>query len=169
MRKLINNKLFKIIFISFIIIITSYLALIYYAWYPEKGIKYLLPEKYKGWICVTYNVKGSSSLEKQDDFFLLKVLKNGTIKTSSSLNNYSKEGYYIPTYDEYYYYSEKGIRVAEELAMGGGFTTQNEGSDEITSYFWISTKENLENDYKKYVKDRDVLQNPQCGEWKNIQ
>jgi hypothetical protein len=168
MKKLINNKLFKIIFISLIVIITSYIALIIYVWYPEKGIRYLFPEKYKGWICVTYNVIGSSPLEKQDGFSLLKIPNNGVIKTSSTLNNYSKEGYYISTYDEYYYYSEQGIREAKELVFGGGFTSQNKGSTAITSYFWISTEGNLDNDYNKYIKDRDVLKAPPCGEWKNI-
>lgn len=168
MKKLINNRFFKIIFISFVVLVVSYVGLIYYTWHPEKGIRYLFPEKYRGWICVTYNVKDAPPLEKQDGFLLLKIPKTGIVKTSSAPNTYSKEGYYVPTYDEYYYYSDKGVREASELAMGGGFTTQNEGSDKITSYFWVSTKGNSEKDHEKYVKGRDVLQDPPCGEWKNI-
>jgi hypothetical protein len=50
--------------------------------------------------------------------------------------------------------------------MGGGYTVRKEGEKEFTSYFWISTKEKIDEDYQQYVKDSDVLKDPICGQWK---
>ena len=155
----------KIILIICIILALIYIGLIFYAFQPTKGSRYLLPEKYSGWICVSYEVEDAPLLKKEDGFLLLKIPENGIVKTSSTTGNYSKEGYYIPTYDEFYYYSKNNIRKAEELKMGGGYTVQMEGEKSITSYFWVSS-ENPDEDYEKYVKGRDVLQNPHCGRWR---
>jgi len=146
------------------------MALMYYAFYPEKGNRYLFPEEYRGWVCVIYNAKEASPLEEQDGFLLLKIPKSGIVKTPSAPRTYSKEGYHISTHDEYYYYSEKGIVEPKELAMGGGFSLEKEGSSEHVYYFWISTKENLESDYEKYVKDvpgmdENGIIEPVCGQW----
>lgn len=165
MKKLISSKLFKTIFITLIIVVVSYMGLMYYAFYPREGKKYLFPEEYRGWVCITYEKKGAPPLEIEDDALVLKVPKSGVIETSSRSTIVQAEGYYVPTYSEYYYYSEKGTREASELAMGGGFTVQKEGSKEFTSYFWISTKGNSEKDYKQYVKNRNVSEDPLCGEW----
>jgi len=170
MKKLLKNKLFKTILISLVLLVISYVGLMWYAYHPVKGMKYLFPEKYRGWICVTYNSREALPLKKQDDFLLLKIPKSGIVKTSSRPNTYSKEGYYIPTYDEYYYYLDEKIQEAKELDMGGGFTVQKKGSDEYTSYFWISTKGNLKSNYEKYVKnvsnmDENGIIEPVCGQW----
>ena len=170
MKKLFSNKLFKTIFITLVVLVISYVGVMWYAYHPVKGTKYLFPEKYRGWVGVTYNAKNFPPLKKENGFLLVKIPKNGMVKTSSTPNTYSKEGYYIPTYDEHYYYSDKGIREAKELAMGGGFTVQKEGSDEFTSYFWISTKGNLKSDYDQYVKDVPKMDDngiiePVCGQW----
>jgi len=170
MKKLFNNKVFKTIFISLVVLVISYMGLMWYAYHPVKGMKYLFPEEYRGWICVTYNAEGFPPFIKDDGFLLVKIPKNGIVKTSNSLNTYSKEGYYIPTYDEHYYYSEKGIREAKELVMGGGYTVRQTGNKELTSYFWISTKGNSESDYEEYVKDLPNMDDngiiePVCGQW----
>lgn len=142
----------------------------WYAYHPVKGTKYLFPKKYRGWICVTYNAKRFPPLQKENGFFLVKIPESGVLKTSSTPNTYSKEGYYIRAYDEYYYYTDKGIREAKELAMGGGFTVHKEGSDEWSSCFWISTKGNSKSDYEQYVKDVPKIDDngiiePECGRW----
>lgn len=95
---------------------------------------------------------------------IIKIPKDGIVKTSSSTGTYSKEGYYISKYDEYYYYLNTHTRKAKQLKMGGGYTVQKEGSNTITHYFWVSSG-NTEEDYLKYVKNRDVLQEPICGTW----
>jgi hypothetical protein len=159
-------KPLKIILLSLVVLAVLYQLLLYYIWYPQKGIRYIFPDNYRGWVCVTYDAKDAPPLSVEDGFLLLKIPKNGVVKTSSLPNNYSKEGYYIPTYDEYYYDSASGIEEAKELAMGGGYTVQKEGEKEFTSYFWISTKEKIDEDYQQYVKDRNVLKSPICGQWK---
>jgi len=169
MKKLISSKLFKTIFITLIIIVVSYIGIMWYAFHPREGKKYFFPEGYRGWVCVTYKKEGAPPLKIEGDSFILKFPESGIIDTSSKPTIVSNpEGYYVPTYSEYYYYSDEKSRIAKEIAMGGGFTSQNEGSDEFTSYFWISTKENLEDDYEKYVKNSDVLKNPLCGEWVKV-
>jgi hypothetical protein len=56
--------------------------------------------------------------------------------------------------------------------MGGGFSSQKAiGDKEVTSYFWISTKENIKSDYEKYVKDMNtigMLSDPVCGSWVDL-
>ena len=165
MKKLISSKLFKTIFTTLIIVVVFYMGLMYYAFHPREGKKYLFPEEYRGWVCIIYEKEGASPLKIEGNALILKIPKSGIIETSSQSTIAQAEGYYVPTYSEYYYYSEKGIRDAKELAMGGGFTTWNEESKEFTSYFWISTKEKIESDSEKYVKGRDVFQDPVCGEW----
>ena len=60
----------------------------------------------------------------------------------------------------------EGIRKAEELGLGGGYSSGHKGKKEITSYFWIGIKDILDNDYKKYVKKENVLSTPSCGLWR---
>jgi len=156
----------KIVLSIAIALPVAYYSLIYYAFRPSKGVRFLFPEKYAGWVCVTYDAKDAPPLERQDGFMFVKVPKNGVVRTSST-GSYDENDYYIPTYNEYYYYSENGTRKVErgEIDFGGGFTSQMEGKKEITSYFWISTKGNGKSDYEKYVKGRDVLEVPPCGIW----
>lgn len=158
-------KIFRRTAGTLLVLVIAYMGFMYYAFHPREGKKYFFPEKYRGWVCITYEKKGAVPLDIEEDALILKIPPDGKIETSSRSTIVDAKGYYVPTYSENYYYSEKGTREAEELAMGGGFTVQNEGSDEFTSYFWISTKENLEYDYEKYVKNRDVLKNPLCGKW----
>ncbi len=166
MKKLIKSKLFKIIFIALIVLIVIYMGFMYYAYYPREGKKYFFPEGYRGWVCITYEKEGAPSLEIEKNALILKVPKNGVIETSSRSTIVQAEGYYVPTYSEYYYYSEKGVRETRELVMGGGFTVQQDGKKEYTSYFWISTKGNSEKDYETYVKGQNTLyENPVCGEF----
>ena len=154
------KKSTKIILTTVIALPISYMLFYIYASSPIKGNKYFFSEKYAGWICVTYNAEGMPPLKEEDGFLVAKIPKNGILRTSSRMRT-------SPVYDEYYYYSEEGVRKAEELGLGGGLTSQYNGKKEITSYFWISIKGNLDNDYKKYVKNEDVLSDPPCGLWRN--
>ena len=157
-------KALKIISISFIVLAILYYGLILYAFSPQKGGKYYFPEKYGGWVCVSYEAEGMPPLEIQDEFLIYKIPESGILKTSS-------EPRLSPTYNEYYYYTEKGVREAEEIGFGGGFTSQMEGEKMFTSYFWISSGD-VQEDYEKYVKDRPRVDenggfiDPVCGRWK---
>lgn len=153
----------KIILISFVVLFVSYMGFLAYAHSPIKGNKYLLPENYSGWICVTYNDDGFPLLKEEDGFLIAKIQKNGILKTSSKMRT-------SPVYDEYYYYAKDDIRKAEELKIGGGHTSQMDSEKSITNYFWVSSG-NIEEDYEKYVKDRPKMDkngfiNPVCGQWK---
>ncbi|WP_154806473.1 DUF6843 domain-containing protein [Sulfurovum lithotrophicum] len=164
------NKFNKIILGSTLLLFVSFFSLFIYGTSPEKGIRYLLPEKYRGWVCITYNDENFPPLKEEEGFRIIKIPPSGIVKTSSPMGSHTKEGYYIPTYDEYYYYSDNGTRKAEEIELGGGYTSRREGKKEITSYFWISTKGNAKHDYEQYIKDVPNMDDngiiePGCGQW----
>jgi hypothetical protein len=53
-------KILKIILISAAVIYAAYLGLIFYAdTHRPKGARYYFPEKYAGWVCVSFNVDGA--------------------------------------------------------------------------------------------------------------
>lgn len=152
-------KILKIILISAAVIYAAYLGLIFYAdTHRLKGARYYFPEKYAGWVCVSFNVDGAPPLPIEDGFQVIKIPANGILKTSSALRP-------SPTADEDFYYDEKGIRKAKGLQHGGGGTVQKKDEKIITFNFWISSG-TLESDYEKYVKNRDssIIE---CGPWKN--
>ena len=160
------KKSTKIILTVIVALPVSYVLLYLYATNPSKGIRFYFPERYAGWVCLTYEKEGMPPLKEEDGFSVVKVPNNGIIKTSSSTGSYSEEGHYIPTYNEYYYYSENGIRKADEMGFGGGYSSRNEGEKAITSYFWISTEGNVTSDYEKYVEGRDTFSGEHpCGLW----
>ncbi len=134
------------------------IGFIVYAFTPPKGDRYYLPEKYAGWICVSYNVEGAPLLAIEDGFLVHKIPSNGILKTSSGPR-------LSPKADEFLYYTEDITRNANELKHGGGFSSQNKGQKEFNFYFWVSNGD-VDADYEKYVKGRDVNSEPKCGPWK---
>ncbi len=141
-----------------IFIVISGCALVY----PPKGDRYYLPELYRGWICVHYNVEGAPELPIEDGFLVHKIPENGLLVTSSAprLNE--------PSRNENYYYSNKGVREAKELQHGSGHTKQQKIglNEEIKLYFWISCCGQLEADYENHIKNHtDIETNPKCGRW----
>ena len=159
-------KTFKKIMIALLILTVAYMSLMFYAFHPREGKKYLFPEEYRGGVCITYEKEGAPPLKVEGDALVLKVPRSGIIETSSRITIVENpNGYHVPTYSKYYYYSDTGVREAGEMAMGGGYTSHKKGSKQFTTYFWISTKEKIESDSEKYVKGRDVFQDPVCGEW----
>ncbi len=155
-RQRTMNKI-KTISILFAVLILFYIGFLTYVHSPEKGGRYFFPEKYAGWVCISYNVKDMPPLDIQDGFLVHKIPQNGILKTSSNPR-------LSPSYDEYYYYTKGGTREAKELEHGGGFTVQMEDQKEFTSYFWIHSSYAYK-DYEKYVKEMDVYSNPPCGQW----
>jgi len=167
-KLLINNKTLKLIVSLFVIFAIASIGFLWYVFQPEEGKKYLFPEGYRGWVCITYDKPGTPALKIEGDALVLKVPKNGVIETSSRSTIVDAKGTHVFTYSKYYYYSEKGRREAPEIAMGGGFNQMGADTDLYTSYFWISTKENIKSDYEKYVKDMNtlgILADPVCGSW----
>jgi len=149
----------KVIIATISVVTIAVLGLMFYAHtHRPKGEKIYLPEKYAGWVCVSYNVDGAPPLPEEDGFLVVKIPPNGILKTSSALRTSPRE-------DEYFYYSENGIRKAQEIQLGGGGTVQKKDEKAITAQFWLSSG-NRESDYEKYVKNSDVNSDPVCGPWK---
>jgi len=123
----------------------------------QKGGKYYFPENYSGWVCEVYNVEGAPPLTNDDGFQVLKIPKNGIIKTSSNPRT-------SPKYDEYFYYDGNNIREAKELKLGGGFSYQKANEKELKFFFWVSSGD-IDSDYEKYVKDKNESIVPVCGPW----
>jgi hypothetical protein len=151
-------KKFKIILISSLILVAGIIGFLVHALTPPKGDRYYLPEKYAGWICVSYNVEDAPPLVVEDGFLVHNIPANGILKTSSSPR-------LSPKADEYFYYTEKGIRAAKEMKHGGGYSIQKKGQRELSFFFWVSS-EDVDADYERYVKDKDVNSDPECGPWK---
>ena len=140
------------------ILVAVIIGFIVYALTPPKGDRYYLPERYAGRICVSYNVENAPPLVVEDGFLVHKIPPNGILKTSS-------EPRLSPKANEYFYYTENGARTAKELKHGGGFSRQKKGQREFNFYFWVSS-DDVEADYERYVKDKDINSEPECGPWK---
>ena len=119
---MIKTKKYLIFFLAFILWIhISGCAL----FFPPKGGKYYFPEFYRGWMCISYNVEGAPPLHVEDGYLVHKIPGNGLLVTSSAPRLIA------PKHDEYYYYSDKGVREAEELQQGGGYTKQRKAGLEL--------------------------------------
>jgi len=164
-------KIIKRIVIVVAALLLMYMGLIWYAFRASEGNLYVIEKGYRGWICITYEDSNATELKKEEgnfykDFLRIEIPSNGVVKMSNKPNNYSPEGYYIPTYD--IYVSKEGKEM-KDLALGGGYTVSTKDTDLYTNYFWISTKEKVKEDYEKYVKDRNKnsYETPRCGKFEN--
>jgi hypothetical protein len=81
-----------------------------------KRHRYLIPEGYAGWLCVSYKVAGAADLATEDGFRIVRFPSTGVVETSF-------EGLPGTYKDEFYYYStteRRTLNVGRE--MGGGYT-----------------------------------------------
>lgn len=153
-------RIIKTIIIAIAVILAAYLGVIFYAdTHRPKGERYYLPEKYAGWVCVSFNVDGAPPLPIEDGFLVVKLPPNGILKTSS-------EPRFSPKHDQFFYYNVSGIREAKELQHGGGGTVQKVGDKVITFHFWLSSGD-LKADYEQFVKNRDGSA-IECGPWQKL-
>lgn len=99
-----------------------------------KRERYLIPENYFGWLCITYSVSGAPALEVEDGYRLVKFPTSGVVKTSTE----GKPGKYK---DEFWRYSGLTRRQMDvEKEVGGGHTvTQPGASARYTHMFWVSS------------------------------
>jgi hypothetical protein len=113
------------------------LILVGFIWFvganAPKRNRYLIPEGYAGWLCVTYAVSGASPLEAEDGYRLVKFSVSGVVETSTQ----GKPGKYK---DEFWFYAGNTRRqMNTEKEMGGGYTVaQSENPDRYTFMFWVS-------------------------------
>ena len=98
-----------------------------------KRERYLIPEGYSGWLCVTYSVAGAHPLEIEDGYRLVKFSQSGVVETSTN----GMPGKYT---DEFWFYSGNELRKMNfEKEMGGGYTVAKpEFPERFTFMFWVS-------------------------------
>ena len=98
-----------------------------------KRERYLIPEGYAGWLCVTYSVSGAPPLEIEDGFRLVKFSPSGVVNTST-------EGIHGNYKDEFLFYGGNSLRQMNiEKEMGGGYTVaKSDAPDRFTFMFWVS-------------------------------
>jgi len=123
---------------------------------PPKRNRYLIPETYAGWLCISYSVNGAPPLAMEDGFRLVTFPSDGIVLTSS-------EGSPGKMRDEFYRYAGDNRKELEiEKELGGGYTKSNVKSSGIYTFmFWVSP--NSKEDYSKFVKDRPDT----CGPFPN--
>lgn len=112
-----------------------------------KRHRYLIPEGYAGWLCVTYKIPGTADLPTEDGFRVVRFPSTGIVETSF-------EGLPGKYKDEFYYYSKaerRALDVGRE--MGGGYTVAKaEAPDRYTSKFWVSREARVDHD--RYVNGK---------------
>jgi hypothetical protein len=98
-----------------------------------KRDRYLIPEAYAGWLCVTYSVPGAPPLEIKDGYRLVQFSPSGVVETST-------EGMSGKYRDEFWFYGGNTLRPMNiEKEMGGGYTVaKSEAPDSFTFMFWVS-------------------------------
>lgn len=120
-----------------------------------KRERYLIPEGYAGWLCVTYSVTGAPPLEMEDGFNLVKFSTSGIVETSTT----GKPGKYK---DEYWFYTGNTRRALNaEKELGGGYTVaQVDAKGRYTAMFWVSS--NAKEDQRPYSSNKEN----KCGPFK---
>ena len=118
-------------------LVAGLLVFVGFVWFLDantpKRDRYLIPEGYAGWLCVTYSVSGAQPLEIEDGYRLVKFSPSGVAETSS-------EGMPGKYKDEFWFYGGNTHRkMNTEKEMGGGYTVaKSEAPDRFTFMFWVS-------------------------------
>ena len=117
-----------------------------------KRDRYLIPEGYAGWLCVTYSVSGAPPLKIEDGFRLIKFSSSGVVDTST-------EGMPGKYKDEFWFYGDNNLRQMNiEKEMGGGYTVaKSDAPDRFTFMFWVSP--NAKEQQPPYSPDKPNM----CG------
>ena len=123
--------------ISALLVLALVASIVVGLWYLDtnrpKRNRYLIPEGYKGWLCITYDVPSAQPLISEDGFKLVRFDSTGKVETSD-------KGESGKLKDEFYFYSQNSLRPLNyEKEMGGGFTTSEGGNyNRYTYKFWVS-------------------------------
>jgi hypothetical protein len=141
-------------------IVTAALALaaLYFVLSPPKRHRYLIPEGYAGWLCVTFSVPGAPSLPTEDGFKVVRYPRSGVVETSDV-------GILGKMKDEFLYYADPGRRPLDVgLEMGGGYTVAPaETPERYTFKYWVSR--NARKDFPSFVQNSP----DECGPFPNYQ
>jgi hypothetical protein len=123
----------------------------------EKRNRFVIPEDYAGWLCVSYGVRGAQELPTEDGYRLIAFPPGGVVETSTL-------GIPGAGYVDEYLSGDKGRRemdIAREL--GGGYTESGAQPGKYTHKFWVSR--NARADHAKYVQGQD----DRCGPFANYE
>lgn len=102
---------------------------------------YLLPNGYKGWFYIVYDVPNTPELPKLDNKIEFNIPSNGILKTST------KHAEYGWAQDEYYYVENgKRTKISEEKMIHGGGTsgTDYKGKSYEYQMFFVGNQKELE-------------------------
>jgi hypothetical protein len=99
----------------------------------EKRNRYLIPEGYTGWLCVSYGVAGAPVLEMEEGFRLVRFPETGEVVTATS----AMPGQHK---DEFFYYKgDQRQRVDASREIGGGYSSKPDNeTGGYTFRFWVS-------------------------------
>ena len=126
----------KMIYTLLALIVVFLIFLVYMDKNTLKGSIYIIPEGYKGKLSIVYNQKNKPALEEKDGYQVVKFPLNGLVKTSS----HPRIG---KQHDKYFYYTkDEKILPAKGIKIGGGLSTETNGS--FVFEFWIDNK--MDND-----------------------
>ncbi len=103
----------------------------------RKPTQSLIPEGYKGWTRICFNLKDAPQIKEEDGRLVFRFDSTGKINTSSDL----EEGW---AKDEYYYYNGTSRRELHSTGWGGGgmvwgeYTENKDGN--YCSGFFVGTE-----------------------------
>lgn len=113
---------------------------------PKRN-RYLIPEGYAGWLCLSHAVPEAPELPMADGFRLVEFPPSGVVVTRS-------EGMPGKYFDEYFFIAENGqTRPVGEQELGGGYTeAQTATPERYTFKFWVSS--DVLRDYSLFVDNK---------------
>lgn len=114
---------------------------------PPKRNRYLIPEGYAGWLCVTFEASGASALPIEDGFFMVRFPADGRVVTSTAVEGGKMR-------DEFFYYTPaQRIPFDAGRSLGGGYTVSGGSNPQGVTYkFWVSADARA--DYGRFVADK---------------
>ena len=112
--------------------------------YQPKRNRYLIPEGYAGWLCVTFEVLGAPPLLIEDGFTVVRFPADGRAVTSTALQGGEMR-------DEFYFYfSDRRMPFDAAKNLGGGYTVSGPPNLPGLMYkFWVSPNATV--DYPRFV------------------
>lgn len=125
------------VLIGLCVVATIFVVLSYAAWLIESDMpkrdRYLIPENYSGWLCVTYAVPDAPALEMEDGYRLVKFTTSGVVETSTE----GKPGKYKDEFWRYSGVTRRQMNVEKELGGGNSIARSNDPA-RYMFMFWVS-------------------------------